>query len=523
MWITTAERCREIDDRARDEFGITTESLMERAGLAVFEAARSLLPRGGRMAVVCGKGNNGGDGFVVARLAMEAGYTVDCLVAADEDCLSPDARVRLEVARKGGLNPVFASDERWSKKLDCLACKNVIVDAVLGTGVRGCVEGLAQQAIRAINRSGVPVVAVDLPSGILCDTGEELGDSVWAVRTVTFGLPKPFLFQGTGLEHSGHWTVADIGFPSELLEQPTDKKLLDADWVGCMLPERTRASHKGDNGTVLIVAGSRRFPGAASLAARGALRAGAGLVIVASVPSVCAAVSAQVPEAICMPLPESEGVITPEAAAAVLDASTSVDSAVFGPGLTTEPAAIEFLTSLWSSWRLPCCIDADALNAVSQGVRLPESECALTPHPGEMGRLMHSSSAEIQADRFGVAARAAQALGHAVLLKGAYSVVAAAGEPTLVNGTGNPGMATGGMGDVLAGIVGTLLAQGLPAYYAAACGAFWHGLAGDRCAHHIGPIGFTASDLANALPSARATIVEECDNKQSCQAETPVG
>ena len=516
MWIAAAARCKEIDTRAREEFGLTTDVLMERAGLATFEAVRDLLPAGGRVAVICGKGNNGGDGFVVARLALEAGFGVDCLVAADEDSLSPDAKGRLAAARTAGLIPVFAGDERWPRKLDCLACKNVIVDALLGTGVSGCVEGTAGEAVKAINRSGVPVVAVDLPSGILCDTGEELGDSVWAVRTVTFGLPKPCLFQGTGLEHCGHWTVADIGLPRELLEQPTDMKLLDADWVGCMLPERTRASHKGDNGTVLIVAGSRRYPGAASLAARGALRGGAGLVVVASVPSVCAAVSAQVPEAVFLPLPEIDGVVCPEAADLVLEAAATADSAVFGPGLTTITSAQDFLARVWLSWHLPCCIDADALNAVALGVRLPKTDCALTPHPGEMGRLMHSSSAEIQAGRFGAAGRAAQAFGQAVLLKGAYSVIAAQGEPTLVNGTGNPGMAAGGMGDVLAGLVGTLLAQSLPPYYAVACGAFWHGFAGDLCAHKIGPIGFSASEVANALPAARATIVEECDQKQSC-------
>jgi NAD(P)H-hydrate epimerase len=362
----------------------------------------------------------------------------------------------------------------------------------------------------------VPVVSVDLPSGVSCDTGEELGDSVWAVRTVTFGLPKPFLFQGTGLEHAGHWTVADIGFPRELLEEPTDRKLVDADWVGCMLPERTRACHKGDNGTVLIVAGSRRYLGAAALAARGALRAGAGLVMVASVPSVCELVAAQVPETIHLPLPEIDGVISPEAADAVLEAARTADAAVFGPGLTSSEAAREFLSLVWPQWHRPCCIDADALNAVAHGVRLPDAECVLTPHPGEMGRLMRCSSAEIQADRFGVANKAAQAFGKSVLLKGAFSIVASEGEPTLINGTGNPGMAAGGMGDVLSGIVGTLLAQSLPPYYAAACGAFWHGLAGDRCAHRIGSIGFTASEVANALPGARATIVEECDQKQSC-------
>jgi hydroxyethylthiazole kinase-like uncharacterized protein yjeF len=321
MWIACAKRCKEVDARTGEEFGIATEALMERAGQAVFDAAKQLAPAGGRIAVVCGKGNNGGDGFVTARLAIEAGYTVDCLVAADEPTLSPDAARELGKARSAGISAIFPGDDLWPKKLDCLACKDLIVDAILGTGAAGCVAGTARDAIRGINRSGVPVVAVDVPSGIHCDTGEELGDSVWAVRTVTFGMPKPFLFQGTGLEHSGHWTVADIGFPPELIEQPTDAKLIESCWVGCMIPERTKACHKGDSGSLLIVAGCARFPGAAALAAKGAVRSGAGLVTVAGLPAVCQTVASHVPEAVYLPLDEESGVISARSAERVVEAA----------------------------------------------------------------------------------------------------------------------------------------------------------------------------------------------------------
>jgi NAD(P)H-hydrate epimerase len=484
---------------------------MERAGLSVFEAARELLPHGGRMSVMCGKGNNGGDGFVVARAAMEAGYDVDCLVATTEDELTVEAREQMQVARAQGVKPVFADDVRWKKKAEHLACRDLIVDALLGTGAQGEVKGTIKEAIQAINRSGVPVVAVDVPSGIQCDTGEELGESVWALRTVTFGLPKPFLFQGIGLEHSGYWTVAEIGFPTVLLNEPTDAKLLDGCWVGSLLPERLRASHKGENGSILIVAGSERMPGAASLAARSALRSGAGLVTVAGIPSVCAAVAANVPEAILLPLPERGGCISADAAQILLDKQSSYHSALFGPGLTHDQPVLEFLEKVWREWQSACCVDADALNAVSKGVLLPQSECVLTPHPGEMGRLLHCSIAEVQMDRFRTINQAISEIGKTILLKGPYSIVGEPFQPLLVNCTGNAGMASGGMGDVLSGVVVTLLGQDLPAYYAASCGMYWHGMAGDLCAEEIGPIGYTAMDVANALPKARAKIVTMCD------------
>lgn len=513
MWIATAAHSKAIDRRATEDFGLPARVLMERAGLAVFDAVKELLPDGGRITVMCGKGNNGGDGFVVARVARDHGYQVDCLVAAEEADLSPEAHEQMRIAMAQGVQPVYFSDCRWPRKAECMSSRDLIVDALLGTGAKGEVRGPIKEAIQAINRSGVPALAVDIPSGIDCETGEELGESVWALRTVTFGLPKPFLFQGIGLEHSGYWTVSEIGIPSALLSEPTQARLLQGSWVASLLPERLRASHKGENGSILIVAGSDRMRGAATLSAKAALRSGAGLVTVASVPSVCAAVASNLPEVLLMPLPEVDGVIGPAAARLLLRQKSKYHAALFGPGLTHDQPVLDLLRETWAEWERPCLIDADALNAVSEGVPLPSCECVLTPHPGEMSRLLHLSIAEIQSDRFRTVSHAVERFHQCMLLKGPYSIVGEPGQPMLVNCTGNPGLASGGMGDILGGIVATLLAQDLPAYYAAGCAMFWHGAAADLCAETIGPIGYQASEVADALPRARARIVTACDSK----------
>lgn len=506
MWIASSEHCRAIDRRATEEFGLPANVLMERAGLAVFEAVRELLPEGGRITVFCGKGANGGDGFVVARVARDNGYHVECLVAATEEELSPACRDQMVVARALGLQPIFADDARWRRRMEALGSRDLLVDGLLGTGAKCNVKGAVKEAVQAINRSGVPVVAIDVPTGIQADTGEELGESVWALRTVTMGVPKPFLFEGIGLEHSGHWTVAEIGYPGVLLSLPTHARLLDREWVAQLLPERLRASHKGDNGHVLIVAGSRRMRGAAVLAARAALRAGAGLVTVAGIDPVIDAVAASLPEALLMPLPEKDGTIDPVAAEELIDMNGKVSSAVFGPGLTHDEGVQKLLGKVWEKWERPCVLDADALNAIAIGVPPPNAERVLTPHPGEMGRLVHSSIAEVQNDRFRTVSTAVLKLRASVLLKGPYSIVGEPGQPMLVNRTGNAGLASGGMGDILSGVIATLLGQDLPGYYAAACGMYWHGSAADACAETIGGIGYTAVDVADALPRVRAEI-----------------
>ena len=510
MWIASSERSREMDRRATEEYGVPPLVLMERAGLAVFDAIRELAPSGCKLTIVCGRGNNGGDGMVVARHAQENGYAVEVLIAAAEAELREDAHTQVAIARAQGIEPIFHNDPRYARRLECLGSRNLIVDALLGTGATGEVRGPVQEAIRAINMSGVPVVSVDLPSGIHPDTGEELAVSIWALRTVTFGLPKPYLFQGMGLEHSGYWTVADVGYPSALLNEPTEAKLVDPDWVASILPERLRSSHKGENGHVLIVGGSRRMPGAATLAAKSAMRAGAGLVTVAAIPSVCEAVAANIPEALLLPLPEVDGVMSPQAAELLSERQGIYNAALFGPGLTHEQPVLEMLSKTWAEWQRPTIVDADALNSVSQGVELPSAPCVLTPHPGEMSRLLRTTIAEIQADRFRSVHSALAKFGNTVLLKGPYSIVGHSGSPLLVNSTGNPGMASGGMGDVLSGVIVTLLAQAIPPVEAAACGMYWHGLAGDMVAADRGPIGYLASDVVDALPLSRAKLTGSC-------------
>ncbi len=504
MWIVTAERSRRIDWIAREERGLTTAILMERAGEAVLEAVEELVGPHSRVAVLCGKGNNGGDGLVVARLAHLDDYKVSCLVACPQQELGADATARLIEAIEAGVEPVFCDSAVWDEALAHMAQTDVIVDALLGTGTRGEVEGVYREAIVSANSSGKPIVAVDIPSGIDCDTGEMLGSAIYATRTVTFGLPKPFLFQGEGIERSGKWTVADIGFPCDLLDEPTSAMALTSDWVGSLLPKRSRTSHKGANGSLLIVAGSWRYPGAAALAAMGAIRAGCGLVTVAAIPSVCATVASHVPEAIFLPLPDIEG------AELILSEMDRYDAAVFGPGATTESDALELFKTVWHEWRKPCLIDADGLNAIAKGVVPPSCPLALTPHPGEASRLLGWTAKEVNAKRFDAATQIAGKFNASVLLKGACTAVASNGDPIRINATGNPGMAAAGMGDVLSGVVGTLLAQDLDPESALACGAYWHGFAGDLCADDMGQIGFSASDLAAYLPRAREIIIQEC-------------
>jgi NAD(P)H-hydrate epimerase len=508
MWIADTAHARLMDQRSTEQFGLSGIVLMERAGLAVFDELRRMMPQGGRMAVVCGKGSNGGDGFVIARLGRQQGWDVVCLCTALEAELEGDARRMMQLARAQGVDPIFADDARMARRLAGLGQMDIIVDAILGTGARGQIHGAAHSAISAVNRSGVPIVSVDVPSGILADTGEELGESIWALKTITMGQPKPFLFQGIGLEHSGHWQVADIGYPRDLMHEETGARLIDAEWAARVLPERLRNSHKGANGHILIVAGSRRMRGAAVLAVKAALRSGVGMVTVAGIEPVLDAVMAHCPEAVLMPLPECGGGISPDAADALLESQGRFQAALFGPGMTHLPCIQDLFSKVWPRWETPSVIDADALNAASQGVPLPHAPCVLTPHPGEMSRLMQTTISEVQANRFASVRAAAAALRGTVLLKGPYSIVGEGEKPLLVNPTGNPGMATAGMGDVLSGVIAALLSQDVEPLSAAAAGMYWHGAAGDLCAARLGAVGYTASDVADTIPQARAKILE---------------
>ncbi|MBS1712930.1 MAG: NAD(P)H-hydrate dehydratase [Armatimonadetes bacterium] len=504
MWIATAAEMRETEALASSEHGIAAETLMENAGRAVFDAVRRAAPGPSPVAVVCGPGNNGGDGYVVARLAHEAGFDVS-VFATTLDLkglpLEQEQRCRAAGCKVSDLSDPSARGAlkrgHWP----------VVVDAVLGTGATREVSGTVAAAIEAINAMQCHRIAVDVPSGIETDSGEVLGMAVMAHETVTLGLPKPYLFLRSGPGFSGKWSVADIGFPQGLLERPTGVRLAPTTTV---LPVRTTDSHKGANGHVVVIAGSARYRGAATLAAQGALKAGAGLVTVAAIEPVIAAVASHVPEAVFLPLPEDEGAISEKAAPILIEAQKAWESAVIGPGLGLSPGAGRFLRALWSRWEVRSVLDADALNWLARAIEPPVAFCILTPHPGEAGRLLGepATAATVQSDRFGAVRRLCETLRRPVLLKGAYSVYATHGGPLTVNSTGNAGMASGGTGDVLAGVIGTLLAQLPPGFWTEAGwkGALWHGLAGDLCAQEIGKIGFSASDIAQFLPRARSIL-----------------
>ncbi|MBX3115244.1 MAG: NAD(P)H-hydrate dehydratase [Fimbriimonadaceae bacterium] len=505
MWIANQLQCQGIDRRATAEFGISSQELMERAGEAVYAEVLRINPEKPWLGIVCGRGNNGGDGLVVARHASRA-YKVLCIVAVPEFELNENCSHQLKLAREAGIEPVFSDHADFREALSNLKYQSVIVDVLLGTGAHGSVLGPQRDAITAINESSAIVLAVDVPSGIETDTGRSLGVHVIANKTISFGLPKPCFFQSDGLEACGDWVIADIGFPRVLLGQPTKAQMIGSD-ISALFPSRSKSAHKGSNGHLLIVAGSNQMPGAAVLATKAALHSGIGLVTIASTEKVCQAVSNHCPEALLLPLPENEGVIAPLASRVLSEAQAKFSAAVFGPGLTQGEPIQELLAELWAGWKIPAVIDADALNIVSQGVALPKSPCVLTPHPGEMARLLEIQTSEVQANRFETVTKAVKRFNQTVLLKGAYTMIGHADEPINVNPTGNPGMATGGMGDVLSGVIGTLLAQGLEPNDAAILGAYWHGLAGDLCAQEIGKVGFTASEVASYLPRARAKII----------------
>lgn len=515
--VVNAAQMRQMDKRTEEEFGVPSIVLMENAALRVVDvAAERYQPlRDKRVAVVCGKGNNGGDGLAIARhLATQFGAIVTVYLAADPNALSGDAAVNYQMAKAFRLNIVSQSVPQFaSARLD------LVVDALLGTGIKGGVEGVAAEYIAAMNDSGVPIVSVDVPSGLDADTGKVEGACVKATLTVTFALPKFGLLVYPGAEYVGELIVAGIGMPREVMEadsvQVYETQAADvAQW----LPRRTngRDSNKGQFGHVTVFAGSTGFVGAPTLAAEAAARTGAGLVTLAVPEGLQNAAMTRVsPVVMTKGLPQTkEGTFAFEAIEAALKLAAKGAAAALGPGLggpdndETQAFVREFVTRC----AVPLVIDADALNCLAlepdRGVSVLKSRTAatvLTPHPGEMGRLLGIDTKTVQADRRGAVEQAARDYGVTVLLKGARTLIAAPDGRLAVNTTSNPGMATGGAGDTLTGIISALLAGKLGDWESAVAGAYVHGLAGDlQAAAQGGPAGLIATDLIDLLPAALA-------------------
>lgn len=507
--LATSEEMRELDRRAEQEFGVPSIVLMENAGRGVYEAVAHLIGnvQGKHVAVVAGRGNNGGDGFVAARHLRDAGAQVKVLLLANPSEVTGDARINLDILLKTGLpvQPISVSDNLTAELAHC----DVIIDSIFGTGIRGEVTGLPAEAIRAINSSNRPVVSVDIPSGLDANTGRILGNCVQAHCTVTFALPKIGLVTYPGATCVGKLTVQDIGIPHSLYET-ISVELSSEKWVASKLPNRPPDAHKGSFGTTIVIGGSSGMIGAAVLAGESALRCGTGLSITAVPASLQDVAAAKLTEVMTRPLPETETrAISSNALEPALQLCEKASAVVLGCGIGTHESTREFVVTLLSSLEKPLLLDADALNCLAVDPTALENKhgpVVITPHPGEMARLLKTNTQEIQADRLATARLASSRFHSVVVLKGARTIIAEPSGRVFVNPTGNHGMATGGTGDVLAGAIGSLMAQGLSPLEAAICGAFIHGMAGDLSAHELGDAGMMAGDVLKALPKAMKAL-----------------
>jgi NAD(P)H-hydrate epimerase len=501
---------RELDRLAIDTYGIPGVVLMENAGAQV---ARVLwqefpdLPRR-RVAVLCGRGNNGGDGFVVARYLHSWGVAVDVFLLGEPAAVSGDAAVHLAIITRLGLvpRPIVTADEAQAIGAQ-LSVYDILVDALFGTGLHAAVQGPAQRVIAAMNAAGRPIVSVDIPSGLSADVGTLLGEHVKADLTVTMALPKRGLLLYPAAERVGRLVVVDIGFPAAVREHASVRcHLLEAHELAARLRTRPADSHKGTFGHVLVVAGGLGKTGAGALASLAALRAGAGLVTFALPESLNAAMEAKLTEVMTVPLPEAEpGLVGREAAKRILERLEGLSALVIGPGLGTHPDTVRCVYEVLHQVRLPVVIDADGINALAMQPEIcrdVHAPTVLTPHPGELARLRRTTTAAVQADRLAAAQEAAQACGAVVVLKGARTVIAEPHGALYINPTGNPGMATAGTGDVLCGVLGALLGQGYDPTTAACLAVYTHGLAGDLAAAKLGQRSMLASDVIEALPAA---------------------
>ncbi|MEA4882692.1 MAG: NAD(P)H-hydrate dehydratase [Clostridia bacterium] len=517
---------QEIDRAAAEKYAMQSIALMENAGAAVARVVLRVaaearpggsecrFPKQGRgsgrlfVSVFSGRGNNGGDGFVAARHLIASGADVAIYVVGELDGISGDARTNLDILTRMDANVVALSDEAsWSAAEASLARSRVVVDAILGTGARGGLSDVVLRAIGLIRDSGVPAVAVDVPTGVDALTGEIRYGCVTAHTTVTFGLPKIGLVTFPGASHVGRILVDRIGLPGPLLgESEAAVSLTTPEDVSSALPRRTPYAHKGDCGRVLVVAGSRGMPGAGVLAALSALRAGAGIAYLAAPDEVTSRACAYAPEVVLRPMPgTSAGGISSSAIDMILDECGKCQAVVAGPGLTVSDDIAAVLNALVERCPVPLVIDADGINVLAgkaDVVAHSASPVVLTPHPGELGRLLGASADEINRHRLERARAAAEASGAVVALKGARTVIARSDGRVYVNPTGNPGMATAGSGDVLAGVIGSLIAQGSTPFLAGICGTYVHGLAGDIARRQAGQHGMIAGDILGRLPQA---------------------
>ena len=508
MFVVTAEQMREMDRLTIQKYGVPSLKLMDRAGEGITKA---ILENFGRAAkkgvlVVAGKGNNGGDGLVVARLLKKKRISCEVALLARKTELSSDAAHNLRAYVKSRGRVTEIGEASLGLLSERMRNKRLLVDAILGTGIKSAVGGLYGEAITLMNASGVPIVAVDIPSGLDTNRGMPLGLAIQAKMTVALAYPKLGEVIYPGLSYVGELAVADIGIdPRAVREVSPNIELLEREEIRELVPIREPDTHKGTYGHVLAMAGSRGKTGAAILACRAAMRTGAGLVTLAAPRSLNDIFATSMVEVMTEPLQDNAAEemepLSDEEWRRLLKRKNSL---LFGPGIGVYDATRSALRWLLRNLEIPWVIDADGLNNLALEIdrlRHAKTPPILTPHPGEMGRLIDKDSATVNRDRVGTARSFAMERRCHVVLKGARTVIATAEGKVYINPTGNPGMASGGMGDVLAGILAALLGQGLSPEDAMKLGVYLHGFVGDRAAAETGQMGLIATDIIKGLPS----------------------
>jgi len=499
MRVCSAAAMKQIDSTAIFERGIPGTTLMTRAGLTVCDIIEEKLlqVRGKRFKVFCAPGKNGGDGFVIARELARRGGTVETYLCGAREKFAEDTAVMVSrYESDGGCVRLLETEaDILPDPCDCM------VDALFGIGFHGTLRGGALHACRYMNKTDALTVAVDLPSGVETDTAYVCADAVMADVTVTFTLPKPGTVLTPGAVYCGELIVADIGIPEDIIDAAI-APFTASDPVSCTLPKRRRDSHKGDYGKLLIVGGCAMYPGAPFFTTNAAVRTGAGLVTAAVPKEVYPILAAKVNEAMPYALPSEDGVMTQESLPLLLSLAEGKNALAIGMGLGRDARTQQTVRTLLETIKIPAVVDADGINAICGHINsIKGTEVILTPHDGEMTRLAGEAPPRDGIDRLTWLAQKAKDFGCTILLKGYRTIIASRDGRVAVNTTGNPGMAKGGSGDVLTGIILALLGFGYDPFTAAVYGAYFHGAAGDNCAASLGEYGMTPTDLMAALPA----------------------
>ena len=498
-----AEQMRSVDRAAEEKGGILSIVLMENAAAACMKELEKIPDIHKKsVAVFCGKGNNGGDGFALARRLYNAGIDVSVFLVCGTD-FSGDAKINYDIIRKMDVNIDVISDTENLKYI--IRAFDITVDAIFGTGIHGTVRGIAYDVIDEINKNAKYVLSVDVPSGINSDSGEICGVCVKADKTVTFAAYKVGMLMFPAADFTGETIVADISIPQYITDDIPGITVIDKDFVNSVIPKRRNNSHKGDYGKLLIIAGSRGMTGAAYMAAESAMRSGCGLVTLGICESLNGVLEEKTTEVMTLPLPDTDGHLSQKAAEALADKINSYDAALIGPGLGRSDDIKAVVRRVLEVSKVTVIIDADAINAVCADKSvLSKCSCNLifTPHSAEMSRLCGMDIPYIEKNRLSVSKEFAEEYGAAVILKGHHTIVTGSDLTQYINITGNAGLAKGGSGDVLAGITAAFAARGMDEASAAAAAVYVHGLAADIAVSGRSMDWLSAGDVIECIPKA---------------------